>query len=855
MNNRTYVLFLLLSLVFSFTSYPQEPIYKHFGVDEGLPSSEVYDIYQDKGGYIWFATDKGLSRYNGYEFENFDTSNGLPGNVVLRFYPQENGDVWGYTYHNKALFYFNDSFDGFTSYKYNELLYSKLSTKSIVKSFVIDEFNAIHIGGTEINGELLIRENGEFSRKYASKNYLNNKEFPERYIVLNNYSKAEESYFITSDKTIITQRFSKKKNSISHIDVSWLVHNKKAIIMDGHSIEIKQRNKTVKTIKSRYEALGVSVIDSTQFFIGYLYGGSKIINDIGEVKQEYLKGKSVTNFLIDHEGGYWFATANSGVYYIKNPSISVYQQPNQSTSYHINSLVKKNNELLVGFKNGDVAKIGRNKSFKLKKAKGIPAPAIVEYDSIFNTTYVAKNLLIEVNNEVLCYGYRTKLSEPSITGIVLASSPDGLFNLNKNKGFPFPYRVQDICLWNKDTLIATPFGVFKKNKDSIIALSQESKLLGYRSEDIDVSKDGDYLYIATQGAGVIVYGKTIYNISKENGLTSSIVNEIHVENNSTIWACTNKGLNRIVFNESGFNVTRFDKNDGLLSNEVEDVEIINDTLWVGTKDGLCYMPKKALDNKQLDNIYLKLKEVKVNDVIYGTTQSPKLNYDENKITFLVEGISYAKNNDLEYQYCLKETDRDWSITKNRTISFPNLKHGKYTFQVRACIGSKCYTEKQLEYSFIINPPFWKSGWFYILYFLVFGGLLYLFFKIRVLTYNKDVTREFMRLLIKWLKGDEKYLEIKMNGERIKIPTNDILYIKSSGNYLDIISIDKTHTIRCKIGDFIATTPDTLEYLRVHRSFIIRIDKVTVKSKNSVTIKDQIIPVGETYLPQLDKIHF
>ncbi|WP_407557465.1 hypothetical protein [Winogradskyella sp. 4-2091] len=60
----------------------------------------------------------------------------------------------------------------------------------------------------------------------------------------------------------------------------------------------------------------------------------------------------------------------------------------------------------------------------------------------------------------------------------------------------------------------------------------------------------------------------------------------------------------------------------------------------------------------------------------------------------------------------------------------------------------------------------------------------------------------------------------MNGEDIKIPTNAILYIKSSGNYLDIFTVSKTYTIRCKIGNFIATTPYALEYLRIHSLILL-----------------------------------
>ena len=103
----TYFLFTFVSLQIS---YAQTHIYKHFGVDEGLPSSEVYDIYQDKLGYVWFATDKGLSRYNGYEFENFTTKDGLPDNTILDFYPQDNGQIWCYGYHSQSLFYFDEVF-------------------------------------------------------------------------------------------------------------------------------------------------------------------------------------------------------------------------------------------------------------------------------------------------------------------------------------------------------------------------------------------------------------------------------------------------------------------------------------------------------------------------------------------------------------------------------------------------------------------------------------------------------------------------------------------------------------------------------------------------------------------------
>ena len=235
-------------------------------------------------------------------------------------------------------------------------------------------------------------------------------------------------------------------------------------------------------------------------------------------------------------------------------------------------------------------------------------------------------------------------------------------------------------------------------------------------------------------------------------------------------------------------------------------------------------------------------------------KSLKLKYNQNNIGFNLQAISHKNSSNITYYYRLKEIDTTWSITKNRTINFSSLSPGNYTFEAKANVFNNS-NNFVVSYRFKIQPPFWQSWWFYLLSFIVFVSLVYLFFKIRVLTYNKDVFRELIRLLIKRLKRKEQTYKFRSNGEDFKIPTHEILYINSQGNYLDIITDKKSYTIRCKIGDFINTTPDSLEYLRVHRSYVVRIDQVTSKGKNWVMIKENKIPVGETYLEELEKIQF
>lgn len=51
----------------------QKPVlnFKHFTINEGLSQNTIFCIYQDKKGFIWFGTEDGLNRYDGYEFKIF----------------------------------------------------------------------------------------------------------------------------------------------------------------------------------------------------------------------------------------------------------------------------------------------------------------------------------------------------------------------------------------------------------------------------------------------------------------------------------------------------------------------------------------------------------------------------------------------------------------------------------------------------------------------------------------------------------------------------------------------------------------------------------------------------------------
>ena len=69
-----FLLFILLSFN-CFKLVAQNPY--SYGIDKssGLPSNAIYDVFQDKNGFMWFATGEGLSKYDGTKFTSYITKN------------------------------------------------------------------------------------------------------------------------------------------------------------------------------------------------------------------------------------------------------------------------------------------------------------------------------------------------------------------------------------------------------------------------------------------------------------------------------------------------------------------------------------------------------------------------------------------------------------------------------------------------------------------------------------------------------------------------------------------------------------------------------------------------------------
>lgn len=90
-----------------------------------------------------------------------------------------------------------------------------------------------------------------------------------------------------------------------------------------------------------------------------------------------------------------------------------------------------------------------------------------------------------------------------------------------------------------------------------------------------------------------------------------------------------------------------------------------------------------------------------------------------------------------------------------------------------------------------------------------------------------------------------HLYVKTGYEQVKVLYDDILYLEAAGNYVTFVLKEKNILSRSTFQEAINLLPPD-NFIRIHRSFIIALNKIDKAERHQVTINNTIIPVGEAY---------
>ena len=281
----------------------------------------------------------------------------------------------------------------------------------------------------------------------------------------------------------------------------------------------------------------------------------------------------------------------------------------------------------------------------------------------------------------------------------------------------------------------------------------------------------------------------------------------------------------------------------------------NRVFWGTRSNGMFSKQKSSLLNQNVDtlSVHLKWEGFYANEKGVSANQLKELDSDQNQLRFKFHHIFFGSQSALKTRYKLKEVQTEWIYTSENDVPLTNIPPGAYHLIVQTGINGHYSAKNQLTLFFEIHPPLYAKTWFKLLMVLIIAGMIYLFFRLRILVYNRDIVRELMRYLLKAVKAKNNTIVINEQGKEIRIVSDTILYTKSSGNYLEIHTTEKQFLIRSNNSNFLKIVPDRLEYLQVHRSYIVRIDRIKARGVKSIIVGNQEIPIGITYLNEVKQL--
>lgn len=328
-------------------------------------------------------------------------------------------------------------------------------------------------------------------------------------------------------------------------------------------------------------------------------------------------------------------------------------------------------------------------------------------------------------------------------GMIWAGSSDGIIHFDPEQLLKNPkaYIVYKMDLNNKNSI----------NCNDVKTI--------YEDEDGDI-------WIGTAGGGLSKYVAEKNGIPEHfvaygaaDGLSGDFVSGILEDKKNNLWISTESGITRFDKNSNSFMVYQFSETTyGNHFNENANIFSQNGNMLWRSLDGLLFFnPETFVSDTNTLPVTLTNFSIYNQVIRAGEKDSPlkqsisysesiKLNYKQN--TFTIEFASLdlkdpAKN---KYVYMLENFDEQWTSASNQHIAtYKNLPPGKYILKVRGTNSDGIWNTEITELQIEITPPFWKSWYAYLFYFVILLLLLYITFKIvykfNILNNNIKVEKE------------------------------------------------------------------------------------------------------------------
>ena len=609
------ILFPLLSLTAFLFSQEVKIVFDHLNIRNGLSDGRIDCILQDSYGFLWFGTQDGLNRYDGYNFTVFDhdiyDSTSISSNWIRCLYEDKSHNLWIGT-EGGGLNRFNPGDESFSWWIAKSGSPQSLSD-NFVRTIIEDSYGILWIGTRSGMVQFDWRVDVFIPFHYEPSN-------PNSPVFTENVTKIIEDrdrnlWIGTPDNVY---RYNRKDQTVEHISfdaeserISALFEDSAGNVWIGSRYNgLRKYDRSTRRF-TRYQtdatdptSLGSNEVKDIfedrdkNIWIATVQGGLNLFepatngfrrywNDPGDPSS--LSSNSARIIYQDQTGVIWIGMDGSGIdSFVKNrQKFRLYgnrvSNPSGLSNNTILAIFEDNDGTLwVGTEGGGLNKFSRRdrEFIQYKTVKNQPNSISSDHvtciiNSNLNDLWIGTKEGLNLFDRQRGTFQRFYNRTTPVTGNnfinIIRELPDGQLLLGTNGG---------LCYFFKQG------GEFRQ-----LDYNDNNPLNNEAVESILIEKP-DLLWIGYLRSGLVKFNLTDTTYihyrsdeNKSNSLSDNFTQYIHRDRAGNLWIATRKGLNRL--NQITGEFSRYTKADGLPSNVV--VGILEDkdgNLWLSTTNGL-----------------------------------------------------------------------------------------------------------------------------------------------------------------------------------------------------------------------------------------------------------------------------
>ena len=755
-----------------------DPMVRTITMDNGLPSNAVRSVVQGSKGYMWFGTDNGLCRFDGYDVRTYYNPFTTVDQFVSALTACEEGLLVGC---NNGAYLFSNATDQFQKlsdkitapvlnfsldgdqnvwistsgqgvFRYNRTThelhqYPMKNIQGKVKSTLVDANNQVW----------MLCNQGEASIYHLNKSTDQFEAFPLKGDATmfhgmamlatsdgNVYVGTWENglYKLNADGSAEQLISGTLSNAVHHIHQLYCNDNKSLLIASDDGLvqyDIQNRiwhmlsevNNPSRSTSERF-VYGIADDNEGGTWVSTYYGGVNYLPSTSFEERFHaysarlggLRGNVVGRFFEDHQHRIWIATDDAGLDCFNPQTNSFVSYPGKAAmgKYNVHALFADENNLWVGTYGNGVIRMnmatGAQQVFLTDgMASGGNAYCIYRdrKKRLWAATMDGANLFDE-GQQKFC-----KIKSFKSLTIDIKEDPQG------NVWFA----TQGGGLWRLDKNNAwKQYKYVENDSTSLVSDLVNCLVIGEKGQLYAATGDGLCEFLPSKG----IFRRISIDAPSQD-FTSLVISQ------GVMWISTSKG---IVKYTPGEPVKLFNKYDGLTCNQfIPNAGLLasDGRIYFGSTRGFnCFYPYLVKINQVAPPVAITSVELFGQPIEAGSDQLEKslshaaelnLSHNENTINISFAALSYVSPEKNQYAYKLEGVDKNWIYTHEHRANYTNLPAGTYTFLVKATNNDGVWSKNEAKLKIVVHPPFWWSLPAKILYLLLIGYAIYWFMQSRL----------------------------------------------------------------------------------------------------------------------------